>query len=149
MYSCLFHSSREILADLFQKYQCQQLSLKTFPFLLQGKLYDYFLPSDIHNCQEEQDVDSSEDGEGPLSEEKDVYSEDEETDEGKDIMDDSEEIEDSTKSDKPDGAGGINRFRSVDHRAGKSSAVEGRGEVSEVGYEDGTSKERNMTTAAM
>lgn len=49
-------------------------------------------------------MDSSEDGEGPLSEEreKDVYSEDEETDEGKDTIDDSEETEDSTKSDNPD-----------------------------------------------
>lgn len=67
-------------------------------------------------------MDSSEDGEGPLSEERerenDVYSEDED----KGTMDDSEETEDSTKSDKPDGAGGINGFRKVDNTAGKSSA---------------------------
>lgn len=55
-------------------------------------------------------MDSSEDGEGPLSEERerenDVYSEDED----KGTMDDSEETEDSTKSDKPDGAGGDKRI---------------------------------------
>lgn len=109
------------------------LRLTTSPFLLQGKLYDYYLPSDIHNTQEEQDVDSSEDEEGPLSEEieKDVYSE-EETDEGKDTMDDSEETEESAKSDKPDWVVGINGFRSVDNRAGTLSAhVEGRNEGSE------------------
>lgn len=43
-------------------------------------------------------MDSSDDGEGPLSveREKDVYSLDEETDGGKDNMDDSQETEDST-----------------------------------------------------
>lgn len=90
-------------------------------------------------------MDSSEDEEGPLSEErereKDIYSEDED----KGTMDDSEETEDSTKSDKPDGAGGITWQGNRVH----TGAIEGRDERSEAGYEDGTSKEANMTTARM
>lgn len=126
------------------------LRLKTSPFLLQGKLYDYYLPSDIHNCQEEQDVDSIEDGGALVREEreKDVYSEDEETDEGKGIMDDSEETEDSKKPDKPDGAEWF-RFKRTDLEGwttgqgnrGYTGAVEGRDEGSEAGYEDSTSEE--------
>lgn len=102
------------------------LILKTSTFHLQGKLYDYYLPSDIHNCQEEQDVDSSEGWRGALvrgEREKDVHSEDKETVEGKRTLDDGEETEDSTELDKPGLAGGINGLRRVDNEARKSSAV--------------------------
>lgn len=62
------------------------------------------MPGDIHDSEEEQEVDSSDDGEGPVSvdgneeegsssEEKNVYSEDENY-EQKDTMSDSQETED-------------------------------------------------------
>lgn len=85
-----------------------------YPFLPQGQLYDYWKPLsvDIRKSQEEQEGDSSDDGEETVSqeekeaessstEENDVDSEDEK-DERKDAMDDSKETEDKTKSDKPD-----------------------------------------------
>lgn len=107
------------------------------PLLPQGKLYDYWkpLPGDIHQSQEEQEVDSSDDGEGPVSEEgnedsssseeKDVYSEDENYEE-KDAMSDSQEAEDDTKSDKADGAADLKGWTAGQDSPGQMSAKEAR-----------------------
>lgn len=99
------------------------------------------MPGDIHDSQEEQEVDSSDDGEGPLSkegdeeessssEEKDVYSEDDNYEEN-DAMSDSQETEDDTKSDKADGAAGLKGWASGQDSPGQTSAEEAD-EVSEA-----------------
>lgn len=112
--------------------------------LLQGKLYDYYLPADVHNSQEEQEVAIWEDEEGPGSEDEKIAacSEDEETNEGKDIMNDSEETEDSSKWDKPDETAATNtdsNALTAEQDTGVHRRVVGaEGEGSEAGCEDGT-----------
>lgn len=92
---------------------------KNSSFLLQGNLYHYWEPlaGDMHNSQEEHEEDNNDNGEGTgpdagneeeinWPEDEDAYSEDEERDEGNFTM--SKEMEDGTKSEKPDGAAAIN-----------------------------------------
>lgn len=92
------------------------------------------MPGDIHNSQEEQGVDGSDDGEGSVSaegneeessssEEKDVYSEDDNYEE-KDAMSDSQETEDDTKSDKADGAADLKGWKAGQDSPGQMSAEE-------------------------
>lgn len=92
------------------------------------------MPGDIDDSQEEQEVDSSDDREGPVSvdgneeessssEEKDVYLEDENCEE-KDTMSDSQETEDDTKSDKADEAADLKGWTAVQDSLGQMSAEE-------------------------
>lgn len=113
------------------------------PFHLQGKLYDYWKPlaGDIHHSPEEQEVGSSDDGEGPVSEEgngeesssseeKDVTSEEDNYEE-KDAMSDSQETEDDTESDRADGAADLKGWTAGQDSLGQLSAEEAD-EVSEA-----------------
>ncbi|XP_029691341.1 SMC5-SMC6 complex localization factor protein 2 isoform X1 [Takifugu rubripes] len=130
---CLYRSKvKDLVARMYTKWQI--LLQRTKP--LDGKLYDYWkpLPGDIHNSQEEQEVDGSDNGEGPVSvegneeessssEEKDVYSEDDNYEE-KDAMSDSQETEDDTKSDKADGAADLKGWTAGQDSPAQMSAEE-------------------------
>ncbi|XP_034407421.1 SMC5-SMC6 complex localization factor protein 2 isoform X2 [Cyclopterus lumpus] len=99
---CLYRSKvKDLVARIYTKWQ--MLLQRTRP--LHGKLYDYWQPLPVDtltSSQEEQEIDNSDDGEGPVMEEDEeegtneteevlMIAEDEEKEEGDDTMDDTNE----------------------------------------------------------
>ncbi|XP_037638621.1 SMC5-SMC6 complex localization factor protein 2 isoform X2 [Sebastes umbrosus] len=109
---CLYRSKvKDLVARIYTKWQ--MLLQRTRP--LHGKLYDYWQPSamdTLTSSQEEQEMDNSEDGEGPVTEEDEesetdedvlMMAEDEEKEEGDNTMEDTNKTGDDSKPEQMEG----------------------------------------------
>ncbi|XP_073338238.1 SMC5-SMC6 complex localization factor protein 2 isoform X2 [Pagrus major] len=115
---CLYRSKvKDLVARIYTKWQ--MLLQRTRP--LHGKLYDYWQPLPVDtltSSQEEQEMDSCDDGEGPVMEEEDdeeeessgteendviMNADDEEKEEGDGTMDDKKETGDEPKHEDVEG----------------------------------------------